>query len=244
MYLQATGISFEQYHTVTMTPTKSIGYVFQVLTLAVLVRHLYAAPLEPASCKGAMQPDGKFAFKLPDDFTDLIHNCEPELIVEDIVCAIYMNGTVPVKWNPPVVSATMHSFALGYCPRSVKIGLDCPMLWSVKYISCACDPSISSVQNQSSTTTPPTTGLSLPKTPHNGTHYRVGLAISGVVFCGALAWIALRRRNNRKRMKDIECSLRGSSAETSPPSSSDQLPGPQNSIEKAPIINHDKKGGT
>ncbi|XP_063054343.1 uncharacterized protein LOC134448599 [Engraulis encrasicolus] len=218
-------------------------YCFLVLVM-IFAWLVGAAPLlPPYECKGSEQPDGTVTFNLPGDFPDLVAKCEPEILIkdtslEDIISVIYENGNV--TWIPPVLGATKRNFTLNRCPRSVKIawpGLACP-LWFNKATSCSCESLMNSTQNQILTTTEaPASDHSLNDSPHR----RVGVAISGVIIalCGCLAlWTALCCK---KREKDMDHPLGDSSAETSPSSSSEQLPGSQDPTEAAPIMGH---GGT
>ncbi|XP_063054032.1 uncharacterized protein LOC134448265 [Engraulis encrasicolus] len=239
-----------------MANPRSVLFFSQVLItlVVVLLGILDAAPLQTQpECKGYIQHGGNVTYILPDNFPDLMANCEEaEILIGEKVSAIFENGKVPIELIPPVVAVTAHNFTLSSnqssYPQPVDIGLYC--LQSHTRISCFCDACINSVKNDSTISEPPIDEQSVSGTPDNSsTHYRVGAICAGVgmmiiTLVGAFAWIVLRWRNSiEKKTEDVEYPLRDSSAETSASSSTEHLPGSQGLIETAPIMDHNNQEG-
>ncbi|XP_063054342.1 uncharacterized protein LOC134448596 [Engraulis encrasicolus] len=235
------------------SPRSVLEFFFQALTVVVVFGILEAAPLQSQlECKGYILPDGNVTYIFPDDFPDLMADCEPEILIGEKVSAIFENGKVPIELIPPVVAVTAHNFSLSSnqssYPQPVGIGLYC--LQSRTRISCFCDACINPAKNDSTISEPPVDEPRLSGTPDNSsTHYRVGAICAGVgmmiiILVITFDWIVLRWRNSmEKKTEDVEYPLRDSSAETSASSSSEHLPGSQGLIETAPIMDHNNQEG-
>ncbi|KAG5270833.1 hypothetical protein AALO_G00172810 [Alosa alosa] len=154
---------------------------------------LSAAPVTlPLSCEGKVQQDGLFGFELPLLVTDLLKDpsCEVQLIIENIVRAIYEKGGVPGRVSSPVLRATMHSFTLSSCPSSVLLDVDCEAKLSRK-LQCFCTYSTRTIPNITSFATSLTTALQTNKTSSDdpvatGPIIAIGIAITGFLIISAL----------------------------------------------------------
>ncbi|XP_063054345.1 uncharacterized protein LOC134448600 isoform X2 [Engraulis encrasicolus] len=219
-------------------------FIFQALTVVVVfLGVLDAAPLQSQlECEGYIQLDGNVTYIFPDDFPDLMADCEPEILIAGKVSVIFENGKVPpaTELYPPAIAVTAHNVTLSSNqssnPQPVEIALYCPE--SRKRIRCFCDACLNSAKNHIPMTEPPSAEHSSPGTPDNIPHYRVGAMASGVVvvvfvLCGIFAWIAMRRRNSTEKKEG-----------TSASSSTEQLHDPQGPPEAAPIMGHNEHRGT
>ncbi|XP_076135869.1 uncharacterized protein LOC143118693 [Alosa pseudoharengus] len=147
------------------------------------IRLLSAAPVTlPLSCEGKVQQDGLFGFELPLLVTDLLKDpsCEVQLIIENIVRAIYEKGGVPGPVSSPVLRATMHSFTLSSCPSSVLLDVDCEAKLSRK-LQCFCTYSTRTIQNITSFATSLTTALQTNKTSSDVPVVATGPIIATVI---------------------------------------------------------------
>ncbi|XP_076135464.1 uncharacterized protein LOC143118260 [Alosa pseudoharengus] len=175
--------------------------VVKVLVLSV-IGSLDAAPPGQPFCKAAVQPDDSFVFQWGP--TKLLSDCEPQIIIEEKVCAVYEGGKVPASWLPPVLGATMFNFTLSSCPKSVKMGLDCPDEWSSKDLNCFCDSSSSTAQTSNSTARPLGSVSNSAETLHDKSRFPVG-AVIGCLFVVSLVFICwlMKYRSKSAPTKDI-----------------------------------------
>ncbi|XP_062395138.1 uncharacterized protein LOC134083044 isoform X2 [Sardina pilchardus] len=181
-----------------------IVIVFTVLMMSA-INGLDAAPPEPSLCKAEMQHDGSYVFPLsPDDSTNLISDCEPQIIINGAVSAEYINGELPASLLPPVLRATMFNFTLSNCSKSVKIGLDCPHLWPFKDLQCSCDSSTSTAQASSSTAKPPPSTSNSARSLHDMSRFPVGAVVGCGVFVISIFAFSVfiwRKRTKGRLMK-------------------------------------------